>query len=535
MKKIKSLRIKAVLVVMLVAAILASTAIVISYTVYSNEMDSHYKSNAMNIAKTAASMMNAEKIGTYLSTMQTDDEYYSMLDTLFRIKGNNDVLYMYVQTVAAEGCTYIMDADNEETACSLGQTDPLAPENLQYLNKLDQGIPAFITNSEYGWLCSAGAPIINKAGDVVAMAFVDISMDEVMADRQNFLILVCIVLIAATVAIIAFMILVINRAVVNPINALSRAAGSFVRDKDRDGVQHGEESEISKLSISTGDEIENLCVSIQTMEKDINTYIDNLTAVTAEKERMGAELQVAAHIQTSMLPCIFPPFPEHKEFDIFAIMDPAKEVGGDFYDIFMTDDDHLVVVVADVSGKGIPAALFMVIAKTLIKNKMQEGLSPAEVFTSVNAQLCENNDAGMFVTAWMGILEISTGKFVFVNAGHNPPMLKKAGGEFEAVKSRAGFVLAGMEGIQYRQNELQLGVGDMLYLYTDGVTEATDAKNQLYEEERLKNVLNQNKDATPALLLDRVKEDIESFVQEAPQFDDITMLALLILEGGKTA
>ncbi|MEI6101614.1 MAG: SpoIIE family protein phosphatase [Eubacteriales bacterium] len=455
MKKIKSLRIKAVLVVMLVAAILASTAILISYTVYSNEMDTHYKSNAMNIAKTAASMMDAEKISTYLTTMQKDAEYDSMLNTLFRIKNNNDVLYMYVQTVTANGCTYIMDADDAATACPLGQTDPLAPQNFQYLDKLNQGIPAFITKSEYGWLCSAGAPIINKAGDVVALAFVDISMDEVMADRQNFLILVCIVLIAATAAIIAFMILVINRAVVSPINALSRAAGRFVHDKGRDGAQHGG-SEISNLSIRTGDEIENLCISIQTMEKDINTYIENLTLVTAEKERMGAELQVAAHIQSSMLPCIFPPFPEHKEFDIYAIMNPAKEVGGDFYDIFMTDDDHLVVVVADVSGKGIPAALFMVITKTLIKNKMQEGLSPAEVFTSVNAQLCENNDAGMFVTAWMGILEISTGKFIFVNAGHNLPMLKKDGGEFEPVKSRAGFVLAGMEGIQYKQNELQL-------------------------------------------------------------------------------
>ncbi len=531
MKKI-SLRIKAVLVVMLVAAILASTAIVISYTVYSGEMDTHYKSNAINIAKTAASMMDAEKIGTYLVTMQKDAEYDSMLNSLFRIKDSNDVEYLYVQKVTASGATYIMDADTGDTACPLGQTDPLAPENYQYLDKLDQGLPAFITNTEYGWLCSAGAPIINNAGNVVAMAFVDISMDEVMADRQNFLILVCIVLILATAAIIAFMILVINRAVVSPINALSRAAGSFVRDKDRDGVQHDEESEISKLSIHTGDEIENLCVSIQTMEKDINTYIENLTAVTAEKERMGAELQVAAHIQSSMLPCIFPPFPEHKEFDIYAVMDPAKEVGGDFFDIFMTDDDHLVVVVADVSGKGIPAALFMVITKTLIKNKMQEGLSPAEAFTSVNAQLCENNDAGMFVTAWMGILEISTGKFAYVNAGHNPPMLRKARGEFETVKSRAGLVLAGMEEIQYRQNELQLGAGDMLYLYTDGVTEATDAHNSLYGEERLKNVLNQNKDAAPALLLDRVKEDIGSFVQDAPQFDDITMLALLILEGG---
>ena len=471
--------------------------------------------------------MDAEKIASYPVTMEKDDDYYAMLDILFDIKESNDVLYLYVQKVAAEGCTYIMDADDEETACPLGQTDPLAEGNDQYLDKLEAGIPAFITNTDYGWLCSAGAPIIDKAGNVTALAFADISMDEVMADRQNFLILVCVVLIAATLIIIAIMIFVINKAVVSPINALSRAAGSFVKDKD--GMQHTGVSAISKLKIHTGDEIENLCESIKTMEKDINTYIENLTAVTAEKERIGAELQVAAHIQASMLPCIFPPFPEHNEFDIYATMEPAKEVGGDFYDIFMTDDDHLAVVVADVSGKGIPAALFMVITKTLIKNQMQEGLAPAEVFTSVNAQLCENNDAGMFVTAWMGVLEISTGKFIFVNAGHNPPLFKKAGGDFEYLKSRAGFVLAGMEGIQYRQNELQIQKGDILYLYTDGVTEATDPDNKLYGEERLKDVLDSHKELNPDMLLACIKEDIDAFVREAPQFDDITMLALKIL------
>ena len=525
----KSLRLKAVLAVLLVAIVLATTAIIISYTVYSNEMDEHYKINAMNIAKTAASQMDAEKISTYPVTMEKDDEYYAMLDVLFDIKESNDVLYLYVQKVAAEGCTYIMDADDEETACPLGQTDPLVKENYQYLDKLEQGIPAFITESEYGWLCSAGAPIIDQGGNVVALAFADISMDDVMADRQKFLVLICVVLIAATLIIIAAMIFAINKAVVSPINALARAAGSFVQDKDKDGMQHADESAISKLEIHTGDEIENLCESIKTMEKDINTYIDNLTAVTAEKERIGAELQVAAHIQSSMLPCIFPPFPEHNEFDIYATMVPAKEVGGDFYDMFMTDNDHLVAVVADVSGKGVPAALFMVITKTLIKNQMQEGLTPAEVFTSVNAQLCENNDAGMFVTAWMGVFEISTGKFTFVNAGHNPPLLRKADGDFEYLKSRAGFVLAGMPDIQYRQNELQLASGDILYLYTDGVTEATDAENKLYGEERLKNVLDSHKELSLDMLLTCVKEDIDAFAGETPQFDDITMLALKIM------
>lgn len=526
MKKI-SLRVKAVLGVLLVAIILASTAIIISYNVYANEMDDHYKSNAMNIAQTAASMMDAEKIGTYLETMQKDDDYNKMLDTLFKIKESNDVLYLYVQKVAAEGCTYIMDADDEETACPLGQTDPLAEQNFQYLDKLDQGLPAFITDTEYGWLVTAGAPIINQQGDVVALALADVSMDDVMADRQNFLILVCVVLSIATIGIIAILIFLIEKSVVSPINAMSHAASRFV-DNDKNGMQLMGESAISKLKIHTGDEIEKLYKSIKTMEEDIYTYIANITAVTAEKERIGAELQVAAHIQASMLPSIFPPFPDRTEFDIYATMAPAKEVGGDFYDMFMIDSDHLAIVIADVSGKGVPAALFMVIAKTLIKNQAQAGLSPAEVFTSVNAQLCINNDAGMFVTAWMGVLEISTGKLTFVNAGHNPPLLKKADGGFEYKKSPAGFVLAGMEGMQYRQNELKLESGEILYLYTDGVTEAVDPENRLYGEERLKNVLDNHNDLSLDALLVCIKQDIDAFAKEAPQFDDITMLVIKI-------
>ncbi len=192
------------------------------------------------------------------------------------------------------------------------------------------------------------------------------------------------------------------------------------------------------------------------------------------------------------------------------------------------------MVMADVSGKGVPAALFMVIGKTLIKNQAQLGHSPAEIFTTVNMQLCENNDAGLFVTSWMGILDIETGKFTYVNAGHNPPLLKKSGGEYEYLRSRPGFVLAGMEGIRYRQFEMTLEEGDMLYLYTDGVTEATNSENQLYGEDRLVKFINQHKDDGPQSLLTSIKGDIDSFVGEAPQFDDITMLCLKIKSKNNT-
>ena len=245
-----------------------------------------------------------------------------------------------------------------------------------------------------------------------------------------------------------------------------------------------------------------------------------------DKQQIASELQIATHIQTSMLPCIFPAFPERREFDIHASMTPAKEVGGDFYDFFLVDEDHLAFVAADVSGKGIPAALFMVIAKTLIKDHAQTGILPEAVFTKVNRMLCESNDEGLFVTAWMGVLELSTGCLNYVNAGHNPPLLKQDGGGYAYLRTRSGFVLAGMERTRYRPGSLTMAPGDMLYLYTDGVTEAEDACHLPYGEDRLLDTLNANANLSPKELLTAVKSDLDSFVGTAPQFDDITMLSL---------
>ena len=262
-----------------------------------------------------------------------------------------------------------------------------------------------------------------------------------------------------------------------------------------------------------------------TMENVIIQYIAHVQRVTAEKERIGAELDIATHIQSSMLPCIFPAFPDRKEFDIYASMNPAKEVGGDFYDFFMVDDRHLAVVMADVSGKGVPAALFMVIGKTLIKDHTQPGVSLGTVFSDVNNLLCASNSEGMFITAFEGVLDLVTGEFSYVNAGHELPFLYREG-RFQAYKIKPGFVLAGMEDIHYSEGVLTLEPGDKIFQYTDGVTEATNAHNELYGMERLDTVLNGNSQRLPDEIIDAVKEDIDSFVGDASQFDDITMLCL---------
>ncbi len=281
-----------------------------------------------------------------------------------------------------------------------------------------------------------------------------------------------------------------------------------------------------RAKLYSNDEISDLAIGFNNMAASLKTYINDLTAVTAEKERIGAELDIAKHIQASMLPCIFPAFPERHEIDIFATMDPAKEVGGDFYDFFMVDDRHLAIVMADVSGKGVPAALFMVIGKTLIKDHTFPDRDLGEVFTAVNNLLCEANSEGLFITAFEGVLDLVTGEFTFVNAGHEMPFICKAGGNFEPYKIRAGFVLAGMENMKYKAGTMQLDVGDKIFQYTDGVTEATNINNELYGMDRLGEILNKVKNGTPHEILPAVKKNIDEFVGEAPQFDDITMLCL---------
>ena len=276
----------------------------------------------------------------------------------------------------------------------------------------------------------------------------------------------------------------------------------------------------------TKDEIEVLAESFATLSKRTRDYITQITQITAEKERISTELSLATKIQASMLPSIFPPYPERPEFDLFASMDPAKEVGGDFYDFFLVDDDHLCVVIADVSGKGVPAALFMMASKIILQSCAMLGQQPAEILTKTNEAICSNNPESMFVTAWVGILEISTGKLTAANAGHEYPILKAPNGDFEVYKDRHGLVIGGMAGLRYRQYELTMEPGSKLFLYTDGVPEATDAKQQLFGLDRTVAALNEAKNETPRQTLKTVRRKVDEFVEDAEQFDDLTMLCL---------
>ena len=308
--------------------------------------------------------------------------------------------------------------------------------------------------------------------------------------------------------------------VLRPLKKVQHNIRMYKQDKDSEAVRR------NLAAVRSRNEIGTLARDVTELTHEIDDYLERIRTITAEKQRIGAELELAARIQANTLPNIFPPFPERKEFDLYASMDPAKEVGGDFYDFFMIDDDHLALLIADVSGKGVPAALFMMVSMILIHNAAEGGAGPAKVLEKVNGQICRNNPEEMFVSVWLGVLEISTGKLSAANAGHEYPMLRRPGGGYELVKDRHGFVIGGMDGMKYREYELMLETGSSLFVYTDGLPEAADADGRMFGMDRMTEALNTDPDAKPEDVLQNVRRAVDGFVRDAEQFDDLTMLCL---------
>ena len=308
----------------------------------------------------------------------------------------------------------------------------------------------------------------------------------------------------------------VGRHIVKPLNTITR----HVSEMDEDNLEFRMED-----TYRTGDEVEKLAESFAAMSHRTLEYMDKVVKVTAEKERIGTELSVASKIQTSTLPHTFPAFPDRTEFDLFASMDPAKEVGGDFYDFFLVDDDHLCLVMADVSGKGVPAAMFMMSSKTIIANNAMSGKSPGQVLADTNTALCANGQEDMFVTVWIGILEISTGKLTAANGGHEYPVMMKDG-RFELYKDLHGLLVGGIPGVTYENYEILLNPGNKLFVYTDGVPEANNEERKMFGLERMTKALNTEPGASPQDLLKNVRRAVDNYVKDAEQFDDLTMLCI---------
>ncbi|BED92310.1 MAG: SpoIIE family protein phosphatase [Candidatus Improbicoccus pseudotrichonymphae] len=521
---------KMTFLILLFSALMIALFGVLSYKTTKNIVMKNYGEKANHSSNLVAHILDTNKIKYYKKTLETDEDYEKIVKNLDYIRNKLDLTYLYVITQTEDGkdvyiydTSYIDDGvyDSIEERQLLGNATEqiLKSDVAKKIIKTKEAISEMEISYDdlWGHLATSYSPILDENGNVLALVGSDISMGTIFKEINKSVFLT-VILVGFIVIICLFLILyILKRTIIKPISTMEKTVNEFVNNKNPVG---------KVISIDNRDEIGKLAIALNCMMRDIENYIKNIKKITSEKEQVAAELSVANQIQTSMLPCIFPAFPEHKEFDIFATMNPAKTVGGDFYDFFLIGDNRLGFVISDVSGKGISAALFMVIAKILINNEAHNGENPSDILSKVNKQLCMNNDIGMFATAFLGIISLETGEFVFSNAGHTMPLIKRKDSDFEYFKVKKHFVLGGMPNAKYTSEKFYLEREDILFLYTDGITEATNEEKELFASKRLKQFLDKL-DVRHMRLQDivrAVENEIKEFSQNEPQADDITVL-----------
>ena len=556
-KKHTSLAVKTARSTIMSCVLFGIVTLLVSLTIYAAALTKQYISMADGIARQARMAATHSTDPTPLADQTMEiyrslteeqrqkvgtEEYRSYFaDVNFRQKGGAyDVLmhmltgtlgfheaiydiYLAMYDRDTSAMVYFVDPDeNASTRLLPGDWETVSYKGmLRFLDGNEDDVLYDIGYTKnYGLLCTVGVPIINKEdGRRTAFILVDVSLKNLLNGMKDFALKISLAILILTLLIAWAQARRIKHRLVRPINLIAEASQRFADKNERVDKEH-----FADLDIHTGDELESLVHTMSDMEHSLKEYGADLMKITAEKERISTELSLATEIQRAMLPHIFPPYPERHEFDIFAMMEPAREVGGDFYDFFLIDDNHLCLVIADVSGKGILAALFMMISKTILQSCAMLGVSTAEILTKTNEALCSNNQVEMFVTVWLGILEISSGRLTCANAGHEYPVLKKANGAFGLYKDKHSLAVGAMSGTRYQEYKLQLEKGDKLFLYTDGVPEASDAKEEMFGIERMLNALNSEPDANPEQMLHNIREAVSGFVNEAEQFDDLTML-----------
>ena len=473
-----------------------------------------------------------------ISNIQVDIDTVEDVVDQARGKDNLDLYLDYeMMNHALKECQRLFNISDvyiqhDENSVTYNLIDPA--ESLFYIGSVEEQIDVFadyndndffpptIYHSEFGWLLTTLLPLENTSdNEIPGYVGIDTDMNYVVNEQRLFLMNSAIYVLVLTGAAVLISMFLLNRAAVAPLKQLSQAASAFAK---HDGKLTKED--VTRLPIRSNDEIGDLYRQIRSMQSRIVDYTDNLTRITAERERSRTELHTAKKIQRSMLPEEFPAFPDRTEFDLFASMKPAREVGGDFYDFFMPDDSHLAVVIADVSDKGIPAALFMMASKILINYRTRHGGTPAEILTDVNVQLCRENNSKMFVTVWMGILDLATGVMTCANAGHEYPFIRSTDGSFHMLKDKHGLVVGALPKTKYTDYEVQLEPGNAVFVYTDGIPEANNADEEFYGVKRLETALNQVSDEDPQSILEHIQADVETFVNGAKQFDDLTMLCV---------
>ena len=520
-KKRKKLTTKAILgLIFVLAFIVIFVCIGITWRYIDDFDDSHY-GTAFTLTHTASEYIDGEKAIEYYKNGKTDAYYQQVQDFLKLLRSEGELDRLYVFVPSGNKLVTIWDTGSSGgNALGVGQTfegefREIAMNSFSGNTEED----VYLDNYDGSKLVvTAFSPVCDKSGKQVALVANEFKGENIIFKILDFnLAALTIVFVTGIIPILIFY-KKTKKGVLMPIKRLNSAAKEMVADLESENS--------ASPDIHTGDEIEELSDSFEQMNVELRDYIRQLRLATAEKERIGAELNMAKDIQAAQLPNAFPAFPERKDFDIYALMTPAKEVGGDFYDFFLVDDNHLAMVIADVSGKGIPASLFMMISKILIKNRLKAGDSPSAALEKVNNQLIETNNIKpkQFVTVWLAVLELSTGKGNAANAGHEHPVLKRAGGTYELVEYKHSPPVSLLRGLRFREHSFEMKPGDRLFVYTDGVAEAKNSERELFGTDRLLSVLNSDKDASPQKTLENVTNGINAFVGDAEQFDDITML-----------
>lgn len=507
-------------------------------TVYADKLVDIYKS----MTKAELEDQYAESYRSKFEAYENDEDLSFVKTALRGFKKASDIrdVYIFTYDPETENCIYIADPDVTDNKCLVGEYEYVTPENFAGYFKSNEHKPYTTVYKSLGEKVMTTGVGIYGSGGHKCVVLLDVTIGSIDTKTKNFAIIYMSIMVAVSIILAVIAGFVATYKLVRPINKIAKASMEYVNDK-QEYIQNRKLAVIkknknikvdkvgehfSKLKIRTGDEIENLANSLKVMEKDLKTYEKDLKKITAEKERISAELNLATNIQADALPSKFPVFTERKEFEIFAKMTPAKEVGGDFYDFFLIDNNHLGLVMADVSGKGVPAALFMMNAKNLIKNYAMLGFGPAETLHQVNLRICESNDADLFVTVWFGVFDITTGIITAANAGHDYPAVMHTGGPFVLDENVHGMVVGLMEMAKFTDYEIKLEPGSKIFLYTDGVPEATRNDKKMYGLERMVKTLTLNKDLNPEEIIKVVREDVDEFVEDADQFDDITMLCV---------
>lgn len=519
---------------MLVAVLLIYTLIVsvIGYREVTDALLEQYANGAFRTAGVAAQIIDPNRIGEYEESGGKGEDYESALGKLDMICNTTDSTFVYVIIPDQSDYRHItflfstMNQNSPYTQYEFGYVRETT--NQEYEGKyrrICEGHSAReLVVRDKGYIetdphITAMIPLINSEGEVSAIMCVQLQMDAMIGVRNSYVGKVLLAMLGTALIIIIVLCLRLNRSLLQPIRTIAGEAARFASEHVRTGERLAEK-------IHKKDEVGDLADAIDQMETQIHEYVEHLTKVTAEKERISTELSLASRIQMDMLPNIFPAFPDRTDFDIYASMSPAREIGGDFYNFFLIDQEHLCVVIADVSGKGVPAALFMMASTIVLVDNARMGKSPAEILKSANEAICATNREEMFVTVWLGILDLKTGRLTASNAGHEYPVLKQPGGQFELIRDKHSFVVGGMQGISYKNYEMMMEPGAKLFVYTDGVPEASDRDNNLFGTQRMLDALNDAPDSDPVKLLGNVESSVNRFVADAEQFDDMTMLCL---------